>query len=73
MDEDEVEYLQTLATKQYKADLEKEKEVAELVREATISFLFQVLCSYNFSAISLTHSIRSGKQIGLYPHHKRYN
>ncbi|VDP44870.1 unnamed protein product [Schistosoma margrebowiei] len=41
LDEDEVEYLQTLATKQYKADLEKEKEVAELVREATISFLFQ--------------------------------
>ncbi|CAH8621243.1 unnamed protein product [Schistosoma intercalatum] len=36
LDEDEVEYLQTLATKQYKADLEKEKEVAELVREATV-------------------------------------
>ncbi|XP_018644226.1 hypothetical protein Smp_141820.1 [Schistosoma mansoni] len=36
LDEDEVEYLQTLATKQYKADMEKEKEVAELVREATV-------------------------------------
>ncbi|CAH8610569.1 unnamed protein product [Heterobilharzia americana] len=36
LDEDEVEYLQTLAAKQYKADLEKEKEVAELVREANI-------------------------------------
>ncbi|KAK4475897.1 hypothetical protein MN116_001142 [Schistosoma mekongi] len=36
LDEDEVEYLQTLAAKQYKADLEKEKEVAELVKEATV-------------------------------------
>ncbi|CAH8655892.1 unnamed protein product [Schistosoma haematobium] len=34
LDEDEVEYLQTLATKQYKADLEKEKEVAELANRS---------------------------------------
>ncbi|CAH8821418.1 unnamed protein product [Trichobilharzia szidati] len=34
LDEDEVDYLQTLSAKQYKADLEKEEEIAELVKEA---------------------------------------
>ncbi|KAF5405547.1 NEFA interacting nuclear protein NIP30 N terminal [Paragonimus heterotremus] len=38
LDEEEVEYLQTLAVKKHQVDLENEKEVSALLKEAQISF-----------------------------------
>nr|CAH8871740.1 unnamed protein product [Trichobilharzia regenti] len=52
LDEDEVEYLQTLSAKQHKADLEKEKEIAELVKEAKANRPVHVSSTNTISGLS---------------------
>ncbi|KAA0189426.1 NEFA-interacting nuclear protein NIP30, partial [Fasciolopsis buskii] len=55
LDEEEVEYLKTLAEKQHKVELENEREVAALLSEAKISFSLTIS---RFFPICLLYTVR---------------
>ncbi|KAF7253024.1 hypothetical protein EG68_08287 [Paragonimus skrjabini miyazakii] len=55
LDEEEVEYLQTLAVKKHQVDLENEKEVSALLKEAQISFSIRL--KYTFAQKDFIQSL----------------